>query len=254
MRLPFAATFLILLPATLLAQGSDPREPMPERPTVATHAYTVAPRIVEIESGLELDRFDDGSRVATWSNVIKLGLTSHTQLNLGIPAVGPAASDLGAGDVSVGVKWRLLEHHPLLGSFAMLPAIKFSSATATRGTGTTDGTLTAISSRNLGPVSVDLNVAWTMRSGDGSSAPKQALLWTASFGGPAYRSLGWVFEWFGYPATSGPAGTPAWSALLFGPTLKVMRTLVIDAGMVKPLAGPQRDGLYAGLTWNVTRL
>ena len=42
-------------------------------------------------------------------------------------------------------------------------------------------------------------------SGDGTLAPRNASVWTASFGGPARGRSGWVAELYGYPATSGPA-------------------------------------------------
>src|SRR5437764_1362781 len=39
----------------------DPHAVQPERPTVATHAGTVAPGWSEIEAGIERDRYADGS-------------------------------------------------------------------------------------------------------------------------------------------------------------------------------------------------
>ena len=248
------AALLVLLPGALLAQERDPRAAMPERPTVATHAYTVAPGVIEIETGLERDRFDDGSRTATWASVIKVGLGPRAQLNLSIPATGPALNRLGMGDVFVGVKWRLLDKHPVLGSFAVLPAATIPGAPSSWGSGESGLSLTVISSRDIGPVSIDANVGWTHRSGGGARVPETSWLWTISSGGTLKGNVGWVLEWYGYPATSGPAGSPASSALLFGPTLTLAKWLVLDAGGIVPLSGVQRDGLYAGVTWNVTRL
>ena len=50
--------------ASVPAGGSDenPRAVQPERPTVATHAGTVARGYAELESGVERDRLDDGTR------------------------------------------------------------------------------------------------------------------------------------------------------------------------------------------------
>src|SRR5215467_14475818 len=50
----------VLLPSAVRAQTPppDPHAAQPERPTVATHAGTVAPGWVEIEAGAELDRYD----------------------------------------------------------------------------------------------------------------------------------------------------------------------------------------------------
>jgi hypothetical protein len=158
--------------------------------------------------------------------------------------------------VAIGVKWRVLDQHPVLGSFALLPYLKFPSGSSVngRGTGTTDATLIAISSRTLGPVAADLNVAYTVRSGDGSRAPTRASFWTVSLGFPIVGQAGWTFEYYGYPATSGPAGEGAYTAILTGPTATIRPWLAIDCGVIVPLTGRQTTSFYAGGTWNVGRL
>lgn len=247
-----AVLALVLRAGVLRAQNeADPRTVMPERPTVATHAHTVAPGILEIESGFERDRLADGSAAVGIPTNVKFGLTRHTQLNIILPLTGGGLASLGAGDIAVGVKWRVLDRRPVVGDFALLPLVTFPTGGAGRGSGTTGLTLTAISSHSLGDLDLDLNVAWTVRSGDGSRSPRNAWLWTASFGGPVAGPVGWVLEWFGYPATSGPAGSPAWSSVLFGPTLNVARTLTLDAGSIVPLGGPLSWAVYAGATWNL---
>ncbi len=92
---------------TLGAQdASDPHAVQPERPTVATHAGTVAPGWLEIETGVEHDRFDPGVSTAFTPTVLKFGLASHAQLSVFGSAVHDPATT-GFGDVGVGVKWRL---------------------------------------------------------------------------------------------------------------------------------------------------
>jgi hypothetical protein len=242
--------------AQTIEKPRDPREVMPERPTVATHAYTVAPGYIEIEAGVESDRFDDGSRTFLFGTNTKIGLAGHLQLGILVPFQGGNPGHVGAGDVTLDVKWRILDNDPVLGNFALLPAVKLATGPTAlgRGTGTTDGMITLISSRTIGPVSMDLNIGYTRRSGDGSAAPRDAMLWTASFGGSLYRRVGWAFECYGYPATSGPAGQGAYSALLFGPTFSPSRMLVFDTGAIVPLAGDQSYGLYAGVVWNAGRI
>jgi hypothetical protein len=138
----------------------------------------------------------------------------------------------------------------------VIPSLKLPTAPTASGlgTGTTDVGLLLISSHQLGPVSMDLNVGYTRRSGDGTRAPRNASLWTASFGGPVLSGLGWTAEVYGFPGTSGAAGTPAIVALLGGPTLLVRAWLALDAGVIVPLAGPQPRALYAGGVWNIGRL
>ena len=98
------------------------------------------------------------------------------------------------GDIGVGVKWRLVDDAPVLGDFAVLPSSSFRLARR-RGDGHRHDRrlLLLISSHEFGPVAMDINAGYTRRSGDGSGAPKNATLWTASFGGPSVgaRSDGW---------------------------------------------------------------
>lgn len=239
--------------------ANDPHAVQPERPTVATHAGTVAPGWLEIEAGVERDRFAPATVGVSTPVVLKFGAASHTQISLFGSSVAPPGGSVGIGDIGVGVKWRLLDDAPLVGDFAILPAIKVPTGDASdgTGTGTTDASLLLISSHDLGPVAMDLNVGYTRRSGDGSVAPRSSTLWTASFGGPFAGTsgrFGWVAECYGYPATSGVAGSPAIVALLGGPTLLVRPWLALDAGLIVPVTGPQPRALYAGAVYNVGRI
>ena len=249
-------TLTALTATTALFGQSNPHEVQPERPTVATHAGTVAPGWLELETGAEYDRFKDATHGLVLPVFFKLGLATRVQLGVALPWAKPAGSDAGLGDFSIALKLRLLDHGAL-GRFAVQPVFKLptGSSSAGRGTGTTDLSLLLISSHALGPVSLDLNAGITRRSGDGAAAPKTSTLWTASFGGPAAGALGWVFECFGYPKTSGPAGNASTVALLGGPTYKVRPWLVLDAGGVIPIAGTasQPKAVFAGLTWNIGR-
>jgi hypothetical protein len=230
--------------------ASDPRRVQPERPTVATHAGTVAPGYAELETGVERDRAGDGSTQVSVPNVLKIGLAPRVQLSLVAPFAGGTGVRSGLGDAAVGVKWRFLQNRPLLSDVAVLPQLKLPTG-GDRGTRTTDVSVLLIDSRTIGPVALDVNVGATRRSGDGTSAPRWATLWTASFGGPLLGALGWVFETYGYPGTSGPAGDPPIVAVLAGPTLAASRALVLDAGIITPVAGPQPHAVYAGLTTNL---
>ncbi|MEP6573863.1 MAG: transporter, partial [Gemmatimonadota bacterium] len=188
--------------------------------------------------------------------VLKLGLAPRMQLNVSVPAASPIGGSLGIGDFAVGVKWRLLEDAPVVHDFAILPSIKLptGSESAFRGTGTTDFSILLISSRVIGPVAIDLNAGYTVRSGNGTAAPKHATLWTASFGYPLKGRLGAVTEFYGLPGTSGPAGAAGTVALLVGPTFLVHPWLALDAGTILPISGPQPYAVYAGAVWNLGRI
>ena len=239
-----------------LGQAPDPHTVQPERPTVATHAGTVAPGWVELEWGLEWDRYDDGSRGVVLPIVAKVGLGSHTQLNVvQSPLHPPGGQSIHASDLTFGVKWRVADDAPVLGRFAILPSVKFPTGSALLGSGTdtTDASLLVISSHDLGPVAMDLNAGYTRRSGDGLTAPRNATVWTASFGGPAAGPVGWVAELYGYPRTSGPAGQDNIVAILLGPTFGVRASLALDGGVIVPLTGPQPHAVYFGGVWNIGR-
>ncbi len=252
-----AAALVIAAPGfaqTSSAPAPNPRAAQPERPTVATHAGTVAPGFLEIEAGVEFDKYRDSRNGALVPAVFKIGLAKQVQLSIQAPVVRPAGGNsTGAGDMSVGVKWRILDNAPLLGDFAVFPSIKFATGSAKTGTGTgtTDVGFLLISSHQVGRVAVDLNAGITRRSGDGSDVPRTSTVWTASFGGPSAGSLGWCAEVFGFPATSGAAGADAIVAVLAGPTWTVRDSLVLDAGVIVRLTGDQPRAIYAGLTWNV---
>ena len=267
-RKPWVTAVVLVLAAAFIAArtcraqsappdtANNPRAVQPERPTVATHAGTVAPGILEIETGVERDRFAPSVIGIVTPTVFKFGIASHAQLSVFGSLARPSGSDLGLGDVGVGVKWRVVDDAPLLGDFAILPALKAPTGSLDKGTGTgtTDVSLLLISSHMLGNVAMDLNVGYTRRSGDGSNAPRDATLWTASFGGPVAGAIGWVVECYGYPATSGPAGQASIVALLAGPTDLVRPWLALDAGLIVPLRGAQPHALYAGGVYNVGRL
>jgi len=159
------------------AQDTTARNPhavQPERPTVATHAGTVARGWVELEEGAEWDKLDDGSRVFVAPTNLKIGLASRAQANvlLNLIHTGGRNGSLEVGDLTLGIKYRIIEGDRILGDFAILPAVKLPTGTSAATTGTTDFSLLLISSRDVGPVAVDLNVGQTRRTGNGSDAPK----------------------------------------------------------------------------------
>jgi len=250
-----AAAAALLMAFPLTAQTpADPTTAQPERPTVATHAWTVAPGYLELESGVEWDRNPGGSHTLGTPTELKIGLAPRLQLAVQGTLNRPPQTALAPGDVTLVLKYRLADGLPLLGAFAVCPGVKLPAGSASHGTGTTDLSLLLISSHALGPVSLDINVGWTHRSGDGSRAPRDATLWTVSAGAPLRGSLGLAAEVFGYPRTGGPAGSAGTVAFLGGPTLALTRRLVLDLGTVIRVRGPQPNAWYAGLVVNLGRI
>jgi hypothetical protein len=259
-----AAVVLVVLcsPGPVDAQASaapNPHDAQPERPTVATHAHTVAPGWVELEAGLQ--RQGEGAlsnRVAV-PIVLKVGLGTQVQLDIA-PAWQRDAQDgriqSGITDLLVAVKWRLTDDVPLLGVIAVQTAVSLptGSANAGRGTGSAGLNLLAISSHEFGRVTIDANVGYTRLGGDGTIAPQNSTLWALAAGLPIAGRLGWDVEVFGFPGTSGPAGARPVVALLTGPTFTIRPYIVLDAGATFDIEGFGRTGVYAGVTWNIGRL
>ena len=255
MRTLLLAVAFSLAPIALQGQeATDPRAVRPERPTVATHAWTVAPRYLELETGVEWDRNPDASHTVLTPTLLKIGIAARTQLGLQANLNQPPGASLGVGDVAIVLKQRLADSLPVLGAFAVIPSVKFSTGGLSHGTGTTDWSLLLVSSNQLGPVSLDVNVGFARRSGDGTSVPRTATLWTVSTGTTISGALGLAAEVFGLPATSGPAGARGAVAVLAGPILAVRPWVTLDLGAIVHLRGPQPDALCLGMVYNLGRI
>lgn len=243
---------------TTTVPPADPRAVQPERPTVATHAYTVAPGYVEIEAGVQAAR-PQGERQVAAPLVVKLGIAPRLQLELqggyvDNGALGSEGAIAGATDLAVAVKARVLDAAPLVHDFSVQGAVKLATGARDVGTGTTDLSLLLISSRPIGRAELDLNAGYTRRLAPGTRVPASATLLTASFGSPIYRRLGGVAELFAYPGTAGPAGARPMVGFLFGPTLQLRPSLVLDAGATLNVENMGANAAYAGLTYNLGRI
>jgi hypothetical protein len=238
-----------------LAQALDPHAVQPERPSVATHAGTVAPGWIELEIGATFARADGKSRGAAAPLTAKIGLASRWQLTIGGSIAAPDEGEAGVGDLNVAVKYRFAESR-VLGRLAIMPNLKLPTGSQDRGTGvdTTDGSLVMISSRSIGPVSLDLNAAYTRRSGNGTIAARNATIWAISFGGPAIGPIGWGAELSGTLRTTGPSGGPATYVLLAGPTFSITSWLALDAGFSVQLNEDHPYQINFGGVWNVGKI
>jgi hypothetical protein len=254
--------FLTLLAASHVSAQSattDPHAAQPERPTVATHAYTVAPGYLEVEIGAQ-DMQPASSSQFSIPTVVKIGIAPRLQLELqggyarNTTQGPPGTNDAGASDIAIALKQRVLDAAPVVHDFSVQGSIKFATGAHGISTETTDASLLLISSRPIGTGELDLNAGYTRRSGDGSTAPVNATLLTASFGTPVHGPVGAVAELFTYPGTSGPAGAPPQIGFLTGPTLQVHPWLVLDAGVILNVQHMGGNAAYAGLTYNVGRI
>jgi hypothetical protein len=255
-----AVSALCCAPAVLFAQEErDSTAVLPERPTVATHAYVIKPGFVELEAGAIFRRpTDDGTfEVPVY---LKFGVTRWLQLGIG-PGVtsnrGGTGGDLQAGFSDLGVAAKIVVGTgiPILGDFAVQPSLKLPTGSESRGfgTGTTDGGILLVSSHAVAGGQIDSNAGITFRSGDGTAAPKESYVWAVAFGRSISGPLGGVVEVFGFPGTSGASGGPPQVGLLFGPTYAIRPSLVLDAGAIVNVRRLGGNAAYVGLTANLGR-
>jgi hypothetical protein len=106
--MPARGLFLILLLSVVTdasaQNNADPRAAMPERPTVATHAWAVAPHVVELETGVEWDRNKDASYAVSTPTLVKIGLAPRVQLGLQGTSNSSTGTSLGVGDAAILLK------------------------------------------------------------------------------------------------------------------------------------------------------
>ena len=256
MRGAAAALLVAALVGVARAQEPDPHAAQPERPTVATHAFTIAPGWTELESGLEFDRLNDSHLFQT-PTTLKLGLASHLQVEF--TAAYVRATDVttasGMSDLSVALKWRLSDSLPLLGAFAIQPAVRLYTGAAGITDRATLGTMLFISSHVFGRVSMDLNLGVTARLSAGGDVPPTAALVGREHGLPR-RGIAGVDrrvlrlsrherrQWFG-----AARGIPHWTDL-HRASVAGARPRRDPAG----LTGQQARAVYTGLTWNIGRV
>jgi len=256
------ALAVLYLPGRAFAQPVAPPDPhaaQPERPTVATHAYTVAPGWIELETGVQRQREGAMADRLAVPIVLKIGLTKRLQLDLA-PAWQRDAeggrAQAGTTDFLVGMKWRLTDAAPVVGAFAIQTAASLptGSADAGRGSGKAAVSVLMISSHRIGPVSFDVNAGYTRLGGESATAPRDSTVWTAAAAFPVAGPVGWSAEFFGYPGTGGPSGGPPVVGFLTGPTFTVRPSVVLDAGAVFDIEGFGGTSVYGGLTWNIGRI
>lgn len=247
------------VPGPLAGQGLPPwRTAQPERPTVATHAYPVAPGVVEIEAGVQAFRPSAAAETDA-PLVVKLGAVRDVQVEAAWGWTRSRAGDVassGITDLTLDAKLHLLHDAPVLANFSVQPGVVLPTGSPEKGTGTgaTQAALLLISSRTLGRLSLDLNAGATWRRDASSIGNPATTLLTASAGWDFGRGHGWVLELYGYPGTSGDQAHSPQVGLLTGPTLAVRPWLVLDLGVVANLEGLLANSAYAGVTWNVGRI
>jgi hypothetical protein len=238
------------------AAPKDPRAAQPERPTVATHAFAVAPGIIELEAGASRQTLGESASVFGVPAVLKIGLGPRVQLDVApgyLRLLEGGTATAGLTDLGVAVKWHVFDDAPVLGAFAIQPGFSVATGSVEAGTGIGTGSVSVllISSHSIGPVALDVNGSYTHRGADGTVVPNDATMWTVAAGFPVVGRLGWCAELFGYPRTYGPSGEEGIIGFLTGPSFTINRSLIADMGVVLDVANLGGTQVYAGVTWNM---
>ena len=227
--------------------AQSPRVANPERPTVATHAYAVAPGYIEIEQGISVRGASNLGEATSWDVNIKIGIASHIQLGIFGPGYARSGAGHGIGDLGVALKLRTDVSERV--ALAAVPAMTFPTGNAQLGLGAGRvlGQLPLVFSVN-GPAGVhaDLNAG---PLGIGAGRPQW--LTTASFGRSLGGPLGVTAELFRISA--GGAG-PRQAGLLGALTVSPVPWIVIDLGGTRGLGSGSPDVVFLGLTTNLGRL
>jgi len=242
---------MVLLSAGPTVRQSDcqsPRAANPERPTVATHAYVVAPGYAELEQGVRAFGVTDLGEGTGWDFNLKIGINRSLQVGFFGTAYVRNGLGSGVGDIGWAVKWRRAVGPKQGGAVALVPAVTVPTGDAAlgRGAGRALGSLVAVYSADLAEAwHVDLNAGPT---GIGAGKPQ----WFASTGASgAMGRWGWALELFDF--TAGGAGPPQRGVL--GATLITLAEwVVVDVGGVLGATRETPDQLFVGVTTNLGRI
>ena len=240
-----ASVALVGVAASGVAQS--PRAANPERPTVATHAYAVAPGCIEIEQGISARGASNLSQATSWDVNVKIGIAPHMQLGIFGPGYARNGAGHGVGDWGLALKLRTDVSDRV--ALAAVPAITFPTGKEQLGLGAGRvlGQLPLVVSIN-GPAGIhaDLNAG---PLGIGAGGPQW--LTTASFGRPLRGPLSVTAELF---RISGGAAGPRQAGLLGALVVTPVQWLVIDAGGTFGLGSGSPDVIFLGLTTNLGKL
>ncbi len=235
------------LALVLLVAQASPHAANPERPTVATHAYTVAPGFAELEQGVRAFGASGLGQGTAWDFNLKIGLLRDVQL--GLFGAGYVRTGAGAGVGDMGVSLKVRQAASPRATIAFVPALTLPTGDAGRGLG---------AGQALG------SVVWVLSAElpaglhfDGNSGPvglgAGAPQWFTSIGlahggvGP----VGVAVELFDF--TNGGAGR-AQRGFLGALMATVAEWVVVDAGGVRGLVAGTPDQMFVGLTTNLGRI
>src|SRR6059058_441947 len=246
MRLVLVGMAMELSVGTARLASQSARDANPERPTFATHAYTVAPGFVELEQGLSARGVGSLREATAWDVNLKLGVSSHAQLALFGPLYARGPDGGGTGDLGMALKLR--NEVSNRAALAAVPSVTVPTGSTTRGLGAGRvlGGLVGVVSADLpAGVHIDVNAG---PQGIGAGTPQ----WFTSLSGArGFGRVGVTLEAFQF--TAGGAAAQL-AGILGGVTFRLTNWAVADVGGVAGTATATPDQVFLGLTTNLGRV
>ncbi len=228
-----------------MAQSGSPREANPERPTVATHAYSVARGYAELEQGARVFGIASLREATAWEFNLKIGLGRGLQL--GVFGPGYLRTSAGAGVGDVGVSLKLSRGVSSRSTVALVPSVTFPTGDEARGLGAgrmLSSAVAVLSADLPARFHFDVNAGPV---GVGAGKPQ----WFTSVGFSRGGTIGAATELFAF--TSGASG-PRQGGLLAAAVVRCAEWAVLDAGGAVGLSRETPHQVFVGLTTNVGRI
>jgi len=251
--------FLLLAHATTGRAALVEDEPptvTPYRPSVSTPAALSVPGWLEVETGLARVGGDGEAWRSSLPYTLKLAFTPDWGIRVGGEALVRAADDTGRsstgfGDLSVVLKRRFEVSDHVAYGLELGVSSPTARAALHSGSGSTDYSLNAIYSADIGAVHTDLNLMFTrvgtVAAGQGDT---QALLALAVSHNLNER-WGLVGEFSGIRQV----GVAHTAQFLFASSYSPLAALTWDFGVARGLSGASpRWSLFAGATFLLAKL
>ena len=237
---------LVLLSLAQAGAAQSSRAANPERPTVATHAYAVAPGYWELEQGIVARGVRSLGEATSWDLNLKVGLARGWQLGVSGTAYGRTGSGSGVGDLGIALKWR--GDLTTTTAAGVVPSVTLP--TGSQHVGLSAGrALGAL----VGVVSVDVAPAWHADINLGPTAIGAGKpQWFGSTGVTwSWGAAALTTELFGF--TEGGVA-PALAGALVAVLITPGEWVVVDVGGVWGATSQTSDQVFVGLTTNLGRL
>ena len=225
------------------AVAQSPRAANPERPTFATHAYSVAPGYAEVEQGLSARGVRSLREQTSWDVNLKLGVSRHAQVALFGPLYTRQTAGGGMGDLGLALKLRTDVSSQA--AVALVSTVTAPTGSESRGLGAgraLGGVIGVLSADLPAGLHVDVNAG---PQGVGAGTPQ----WFMSLSGArTFGRAGVTLELFDF--TAGGAGARL-AGVLGALTFRLAEWAVADAGGVARIASGTPDQVFLGLTMNL---